>query len=203
MEKVVIERFGDGLTETEAQNILTELVGIIPFDSRSLATLRDQITTKASVDEIVEFFDTVFNDTYKLREDSLSSAIMRDIELYVFLSSIDEQWMDHLDNMTNLRDAIWLRGSKEQALAEYKREAFKLFQEMVARVELESLRKVFRIQLQPAEPQPPTNLVMSGPAESLPSLVEEDEPNQGTTSANTPSKPKKAKKSKKKRGSYL
>lgn len=200
LEKVVSERFGDGLTETEAQNILTELVGIIPFDSKSLAALRDQITKKASIEEVSEFFDTVFNDTYKLREDALSSNLMRDIELYVFLSSIDEQWMDHLDNMTNLRDAIWLRGSKEQALAEYKREAFQLFQDMVARIELEALRKVFRVQVQPVEPQPPQNLIMTGPTESVESLVEEEAEKPVKSKS---SQPKKAKKSKKKRGSYL
>ncbi len=204
MSHVVLSRFGDGLTETEAQNILTELVSIIPFDSRSLAALRDQITKKATVDEIIEFFDTVFADTYKLREDSLSSAIMRDIELYVFLSSIDEQWMEHLDNMTNLRDAIWLRGSKEQALAEYKREAFQLFQDMVDRIELESMRKVFRIQIQPVEQQPPTDLVMTGPAESAGSITDSSDdtvsikPNKQERRAK-----KKADKKGKKKKSYL
>jgi len=160
-------RSGDGFSDTELNNLSTDLASIIPFDTASLERIKQQIQEASNDEAILAIFTKIFQDIYKLREDSLGTLAMREIERYVFLSSIDEQWMDHLDNMTNLRDAVWLRGGKEQALAEYKKEAFGLFDAMIKRIELEALKKVFRLHLQPAQPtQPPADLVMSGPAKT-------------------------------------
>lgn len=204
MTLVVRERFGEGLTDAEIQNILQELVTIIPFDTRSLVHLREQIASQGSVEATSEFLDKVFDDTYTARQTSLSPRVMRELELFSFLSTIDEQWMNHLDDMTNLRDAIWLRGGKEQALAEYKREAFQLFEAMVQRIELEALRKVLRIQLQPAEPQPPQDLILSGPSEAAGELASPT-PDAPLVSEKPIASGKRGKKKAKKRrgGSYL
>lgn len=160
-------RSEDGFNDTEINNLATELATIIPFDTNSLERIKSQLKKENTSDGILSTFENVFHDIYSMREKSLGSMALRDIERYVFLSSIDEQWMDHLDNMTNLRDAVWLRGGKEQALAEYKKEAFGLFDTMIKRIELEALKKVFRIHLQPVQPQPiAEDLVMSGPAKT-------------------------------------
>jgi len=166
-ELLLSARSEDGFNDTEINNLATELATIIPFDTNSLERIKSQLKKENTSDGILSTFEKVFHDIYGMREKSLGSMALRDIERYVFLSSIDEQWMDHLDNMTNLRDAVWLRGGKEQALAEYKKEAFGLFDTMIKRIELEALKKVFRIHLQPVQPQPiAEDLVMSGPAKT-------------------------------------
>jgi preprotein translocase subunit SecA len=208
MSSIVVERLSEGIDETELQNILTELVAVIPFDTHSLTHLKENLAKKIDLDEIITFLDSVFTDTYKARETAMGSAVVRDIERYVFLSSIDEQWMNHLDDMTNLRDGIWLRGSKEQALGEYKKEAFQLFQAMVERIEHEALKKVFRVSITPAKPVE-QKIILSGPEETanqLAALSAESEPEAEKPKNGVRAKKKvksKSKKSKKKGGSYL
>jgi preprotein translocase subunit SecA len=202
-------RLAEGLSEEESQNLVTEFSSIIPFESKSLELLRAQIAKRSNTAEILEFLEKVYADTYKLRQDALGQPVMREIELFVFLSAIDEQWMNHLDDMTNLRDSIWLRGSKEQALAEYKKEAFQLFSAMIARIELEALKRVFRVNVQTAPPTPvPQKLQTSGPSEELSSLAKamsglDQDMAAIETGMPVGKKAKKAKKARKKSGSYL
>jgi preprotein translocase subunit SecA len=71
---------------------------------------------------------------------------MRELEKYVVLATIDEKWMDHLDAIEGLREGIWLRGDKNTVLAEYKREAFNMFEDLIANVEETISQRIFRIQ---------------------------------------------------------
>lgn len=194
-------RSNEGWSETELNDVATELATIIPFDTASLDRIKAQIQQQSDDAGIMTTLEKIFQDIYKLREDTLGTNVMREIERYVFLSSIDEQWMDHLDNMTNLRDAVWLRGGKEQALAEYKKEAFGLFTSMIQRIELDALKKVFRIHLQPAQPAtpPPADLVMSGPAKTETEAASATAPQ--PTAKKKASSPKRGQR--KKSGSYL
>ena len=190
-------RSENGFDETELNSIMTEIAQVIPFNSKSLEQIKKQLSTLSTETEIMDLFHKIFKDIYKLREDSLGQNVMREIERYVFLSSIDEQWMNHLDDMTNLRDAVWLRGGKEQALAEYKKEGFNLFETMVNRIEIEALQKVFRIQIQAVPQSPmPQNVEMSGPGKTESESLEEK-----TSPTKTKSKKKTGKR--KKKGSYL
>lgn len=196
-------RAEEGLSEVELNNLGGELASIIPFDEASLKRIKEQVDKLTGTEEILQLLEKIFADTYKARETTLGAPAMREIERYVFLSTIDDQWMQHLDNMTHLRDSIWLRGSKEQALAEYKKEAFRLFEAMVARVELEALRKVFRIQIRPVvQTPPPSELETVGPAKTSDDLASAMS---GSASKKSKTVGKKAAKKgeKKKKGSYL
>lgn len=210
MAGFVQARQSKGWSEVELQNIATELGSLIPFDSQSLRHIREQLSTKKTSEEMVQFIQTVWLDTYQARETVVGDQVMREIELYVYLSVLDEHWMNHLDDMTSLRDAIWLRGGKEQALAEYKKEAFVLFSGLVQRIELEALKRVFRIQVAP-KVQPRRDTVEIGASENTPSVSETllaDQPTAMAAGASTPegrgSNSKRAKKNKKRaKGAYL
>ncbi len=213
-QNFVDSRLSGGLDETEQQNLLTELSQIIPFDSASLDALKQQLARFTGTAEIVTFLEKIYVDTYRLREDSLGTTTMREIELFVFLSAIDEQWMNHLDNMTTLRDSIWLRGGKEQALAEYKKEAFQLFTAMIARIETEALKRIFRVQVQgPVQPIAPTKLQTSGPSENTAALAQalnslqtggtSIESTSAEITSATQTKPSRRKKKQRTKGSYL
>jgi preprotein translocase subunit SecA len=73
---------------------------------------------------------------------------MRQLERYVVLSTMDEKWMDHLDEMDNLRDGIWLRGDKATVLSEYKKEAFTMFETLIGSIESTIANRIFRIHIQ-------------------------------------------------------
>ncbi|MCD8506817.1 preprotein translocase subunit SecA [Candidatus Woesebacteria bacterium] len=203
-------REDDGWDDVELQNLTTELASVIPFDTNSLERIKSQLKEKSTASEIIAFLTKLWQDTYALREKTLGENAMRDVELYVFLSTLDEQWMNHLDDMTNLRDSIWLRGGKEQALAEYKKEAFNLFQSMISRIELEALRRILRIQVKPVTPTVPKDIQEVGPTnmtsgeESPTESVATATPTKRKTSTPKKTKAKSKEKGKKRsKGSYL
>src|SRR5690606_34238550 len=92
--QLLAARATEGFDDTELQNIVTELASVIPFDNASLARIREQLAEKTSTDEMLELLNKVWQDTYTLRKDTLGEVLLRDIELYVYLSALDEQWMN-------------------------------------------------------------------------------------------------------------
>ncbi|RLC02683.1 MAG: preprotein translocase subunit SecA [Deltaproteobacteria bacterium] len=76
----------------------------------------------------------------------------RNLERYILLQTVDQLWKDHLLSMDHLKEGIGLRGYAQQnPLIIYKKEGFEMFQEMISRVQEETLSILYRIQL--AEPE--------------------------------------------------
>jgi len=70
------------------------------------------------------------------------------LERAVILNAIDSRWVDHLQAIDNLRTAIGLRGyGQRDPLVEYKREAYQLFQQLLASIQNEVVYSVFKIAL--------------------------------------------------------
>jgi preprotein translocase subunit SecA len=89
---------------------------------------------------------------YAEREREVGETIMRDLESYVLLQTVDSFWKDHLLNMDHLKEGIGLRGYGQQdPLIAYKREGHEMFQDMIGRVKEETVRLLFHIQIQREE----------------------------------------------------
>lgn len=81
---------------------------------------------------------------YEEKEQRLGEEWMRDFERRVLLWTIDQKWMEHLENMDYLREHIGLRGYAQQdPLVEYQREAYEMFQQMIQSIREETLRWTF------------------------------------------------------------
>jgi len=73
--------------------------------------------------------------------------ILRETERMVMLNVIDNQWKDHLLSMDHLKEGIGLRGyGQKDPLIEYKKESFQMFQDMMDRIEDETIRFLFFMQ---------------------------------------------------------
>ena len=89
---------------------------------------------------------------YEAREQEFGSPIMRDLENYILLQTVDTLWKDHLLNMDYLKEGIGLRSYGQQdPLVAYKREGHEMFQQMIDRVKEETVQKLFHIQIQREE----------------------------------------------------
>jgi len=65
----------------------------------------------------------------------------------IMLQTIDTQWKDHLLSIDHLKEGIGLRGyGQKDPKQEYKREAYQLFMDMVARIREEAVAKIFWVQ---------------------------------------------------------
>jgi len=103
---------------------------------------------------------------YEERETELGAEILREIERVVLLRVVDEKWMEHLDAMDDLREGIGLRAyGQKDPLVEYKRESYEMFQQMIAAIQEEVTRYVFRVKVVQEPQVQPQQLVENRYAE--------------------------------------
>jgi preprotein translocase subunit SecA len=89
---------------------------------------------------------------YEDKETQFGSDMMRWLERRVILDRVDTQWKDHLLTLDHLKEGIGLRGyGQKDPLVEFKREAFTLFEDLMGRIDAETVRYLFL--LQPAKPE--------------------------------------------------
>jgi preprotein translocase subunit SecA len=89
---------------------------------------------------------------YHEKETLIGPDEFRNLERYILLQTVDQLWKDHLFSMDHLKEGIGLRGYAQQnPLIIYKKEGFEMFQDMISRVQEETLSILYRIQL--AEPE--------------------------------------------------
>jgi len=146
----------EGFEQIEVEQIVNGFCEILPVDPNSQSGLKNQISQFKSSNQIIDFLIKVLVEAYDSREKQVSPGLMREIEKFVWLQSIDRLWIDHLDAMDNLREGIGLRGYGQQdPLMEYKKEAFASFEKLMVMIEDEVVRRVFRVQVanQPTMPQ--------------------------------------------------
>jgi preprotein translocase subunit SecA len=90
---------------------------------------------------------------YEEKETQFSADLMRWLERRIILDIVDSQWKDHLLSLDHLKEGIGLRGyAQKDPLVEFKKEAFVLFEDMMARIDNETIRYLFHIQVQQGEP---------------------------------------------------
>jgi len=86
--------------------------------------------------------------SYEEKEESLGKELMLDLCKFVTLRTIDRKWMNHLDNMDELKQGIGLRAyGQRDPLTEYKFESYDMFNEMTSSIREDVLISLFRIQL--------------------------------------------------------
>ncbi len=150
---LVMMQSPEGFTEAEYERIASEFSEIIPFDTQSLTAIKKQLVKLKTTEEMSEFLGKLAEDLYHQREKEFGET-MREIERFVYLSTIDHLWIDHLTAIDDLRDGIGLRGyAQKDPLVEYKKEAFGMFESLVNQIDYEVVRKIFRVQVMA---QPPT-----------------------------------------------
>ncbi|HUS05504.1 MAG TPA: preprotein translocase subunit SecA, partial [Bryobacteraceae bacterium] len=108
-----------------------------------------------------EIEDTIYEQLvkkYQEKEDMLGpdgAAILRETERMIMLNVIDNQWKDHLLSMDHLKEGIGLRGyGQKDPLVEYKKESFTMFQDMMDRIEDETIKFLFFMQAYEGERPP-------------------------------------------------
>ena len=74
---------------------------------------------------------------------------LADLEQYVLLNVYDSTWKDHLYAMDRLKDEIWTRSLAEKdPKVEYKREGFRMFNEMLESIDDRVTDIIFRVRLE-------------------------------------------------------
>ncbi len=103
-----------------------------------------------------EDFDAAFiaaaEGFYKNKEAEITSPIMRELERVVMLRVVDEYWMDHIDAMDDLKQGIRLQSyGNNNPVDVYKRESLDMFEEMIAAIQDETVRRLYSVRLKKDE----------------------------------------------------
>jgi len=148
--KLIIEQEAGALAgseliqSTEYEAMLQE---IFPFDEKTLDKLFDaDVNTfgKQLKVEALKFYET--------RQKTFSAEIMRKIERDIYLQTLDNLWMQHLENMDHLREGIhWISVGQRDPLVEYRRQGQHLFEEMQAVLRHDVVRMLFHAEPVPEE----------------------------------------------------
>ena len=77
---------------------------------------------------------------------------MREAERVVLLKTIDRKWMDHIDDMDQLRQGIGLQAyAQRDPLNEYKMAGYDMFNEMMASIREDTVKMMFRVKVEKPE----------------------------------------------------
>jgi len=146
----------DDQVEIDTETVLANLLEVVPFDEISTKNIKSQIANIKSKEETKEFLNKVLEDVLRTREGQVGTDLMRQIEKYAYLGSIDHLWMDHIDHIDDLREGVELRAyGQRDPLVEFKNEAYSLFENLVDRINEELSRRLFRIGVGVPQPEIP------------------------------------------------
>jgi preprotein translocase subunit SecA len=134
-----------------ATQFLAELHSQFGIDAKAAgadpATLSHDQLSDATVEAVTK--------RYEEKEKQFGPELTRWLERRIILDVVDSQWKDHLLSLDHLKEGIGLRGyAQKDPIVEFKKEAFVLFEDMMARIDNETIRYLFHIQIQQAEKHP-------------------------------------------------
>ena len=105
-----------------------------------------------SQEDFDEAFIAAAESFYENKEAEITSPIMRELERVVMLRVVDEYWMDHIDAMDDLKQGIRLQSyGNNNPVDVYKRESLEMFEEMIAAIQDETVRRLYSVRLRKDE----------------------------------------------------
>ena len=113
----------------------------------------DMLTHVDSEDKLFDIIKNYLWAEYKKVEDNVpSKEIFNQFQLTIALRTIDTLWMEHINQMTEIRDATSLAGyGQRDPLIVYKGEAFELFQQLLAKIQSGIVNTLFKAEIVPQE----------------------------------------------------
>ncbi|MBQ7954817.1 MAG: preprotein translocase subunit SecA [Lachnospiraceae bacterium] len=126
----------------ELNTLLLPVVPIEPVARGRIKTLKKNSLKQQLKEEAVKLYES--------KEAEFPEAeMMREIERVILLKVIDRKWMDHIDDMDQLRQGIGLQAyGQRDPVVEYRVSGYEMFDEMTSNIKEETVRQLFRVQIQ-------------------------------------------------------
>ena len=130
---------------------LTELnqlvIPIFPFD---LITLSDEQKKKFKKADMMQYLKEKAVKLYEAKEAEFPEVEqIRELERVVLLKVIDRKWMDHIDDMDQLRQGIGLQAyGQRDPLVEYKMSGYEMFGEMIQNIKEDTVKLLMHVRVE-------------------------------------------------------
>ena len=138
------------LDMTSCQELLRQVEGLY-FPKYAVRFTQEQLDTM-DAQAVIDAFTQAAAAYYQQKEDEFTAPVMREVERVVLLRVVDEYWMEHIDAMSDLRQGIRLRAyAQTDPIIAYKKESLEMFEEMIAAIQDETVRRLYSVRLQKNE----------------------------------------------------
>ena len=132
------------------KSILSALEGTF-FPKYSVRLTEDE-AAQVSAEDLTERLTAKALEVYAAKEQEVTPPVMRELERVIMLRVVDEYWMDHIDAMQDLRQGIRLRAyAQSNPVDAYKQESLHMFEEMIAAIQEETVRRLYSVRIQKNE----------------------------------------------------
>ena len=149
VEEVVNRNISEDLepAEWDMKSLNQELLDIIPIDKVKLS---EEDLKHIQKQDLIQRIKEAANKLYEEKETEFPEAEMiREAERVILLKVIDRKWMDHIDDMDQMRQSIGLRAyGQRDPLVEYKFAGFDMFEEMEDAIRQDTVKAMLHIRVE-------------------------------------------------------
>lgn len=139
----------DGITsgEWDLLSLNESYLPVVPVSQETLSNAEKACSDKAALKEALKGLALT---KYEEQEKTIGAfADFRELERSVLLRVIDRHWMDHIDDMDQLRQGVGLAAyGQKDPLVEYKMEGYEMFDGMIAGIRQDTTRVMLNIKIQ-------------------------------------------------------
>ena len=108
-------------------------------------------------------------DILTAKEKRYGAKTMRELERICLLRNVDSKWMEHIDNMDQLKQGMGLRGyGQRDPIVEYRIEGFAMFDEMIATIREDAVHMLLTIEVRQQNQEPKREQVAKPTGEGAP-----------------------------------
>ncbi|UTY28605.1 preprotein translocase subunit SecA [Treponema putidum] len=155
LEEFISEKFDEYSSSSKAEKEEKKRLIKDIFREKFAYTLTEEdfanIDKKNHEEEINEFVEH-FTKELKEKEALAGKENLNMFIRYQYLQAIDKKWLDHLENLESLREAVYLRSyGQKNPLTEYKLEGFDIFYSMLDDIRIEIASRLVRVQISTEE----------------------------------------------------
>ncbi len=126
--------------------LIREFAEILPLDNDSQQKLIKTLAGKEKAG-VREHLKNMAKKFFQELTEKLGERRMIEVGKLVLLGTIDRLWVDHLDQMEELREGVAVRSYGQQdPLSIYRHEAFDQFEQLMGQIDYQVARKIFRVQ---------------------------------------------------------
>ena len=125
-------------TEIDNKTVNKESLLLETQNSLNIKELDTLNKDKYTADELLEELQNKALEAYKAKEEEIGTDAFKELQRIVLLKVVDEKWMDHIDDMDELKNGIGLRayGQKDPVI-QYKIDGSDMFEEMINAIKLD------------------------------------------------------------------
>jgi len=139
-------------SEWNIKGLVQDLSTIMPIDKETLEKI-------PGTKNLLELIESSAKKALEKRTEEIGSEIMEQLSKWAALRAVDKRWMNHLTDMSNLRDGVSMRGyGRVDPLTVYAKEAFELFNVLVQNIQRDIVQAVFMAKIKQKEAPAVSNL---------------------------------------------